>query len=70
MWRSGGEVLVPPLTAWLQPVGQVVGMGIRGTGTNSMAASCRPGSEGGYAVRQLDVDQLRPRLILVGWSPL
>jgi hypothetical protein len=42
-----------------------VRVGTGGTGTNSMAATCRPGSGGGYAVRQLDVDPLRPRLILV-----
>jgi len=51
MWK-GSEVrflgvdLVPPLTARLRPVGQVVRVGIGSTGTNSMAATCRPGSEG------------------------
>ncbi len=53
MWGWGvrceifGVGMVPPLTAWLRPVGQVVRVGIGSTVTNSMAATCRPGSEGG-----------------------
>ncbi len=52
MWGGvRGEIfgvgMVPPLTAWLRPVGQVVRVGIGSTGTSSMTATCRPGSEGG-----------------------